>query len=554
MFLATVLTALAATQAAAAFNDNGPTRNLKGRQVASDEVAKPENIAQKTKPRKMLHSMHVPAESRIVGGNDAQQGDYPFFVEGNGCGGSLVWDDVVLTAAHCQGAPFDGSVLVGPYIQSSTSGGAENIDVVRQVPHPYYDSNSEAYDFMLLKLENRVANPNLTPIAVNSFASNPANNDVLTVIGFGATSEGGYGSSRLQEVNVNYIDYETCNNLYNGDIVDSVMLCAGVPGGGKDSCQGDSGGPIFDQEGTQVGVVSWGIGCGWSYFPGVYSRVSGVKDWIDARICELSSNPPASCGQTGGANTGDNEVVIEVKYDNYPAETGWTLRDSDGTLIAGQSTGSFSTESGTVSKTAFVAEGAYTFELTDDFGDGICCQYGNGEFNITVNGEPAFAGSNGQFQGVTVETFDVVQRDDVGPVVVDYRLDVTYDNYAYETSWSLQSLTTGAVVAASGFDEVTESGFFLSESVGLVPGDEYQLVILDSMGDGMCCAFGEGSIALYETVQDIDILYDVLLTSSKGAFGTSQTNVFTVPDLAVRSGIPPPPKKKKAKKSKTGAR
>jgi trypsin len=547
MFLATVLTAFAATQTTAAFNDNGPTRNLKGRQVASEQVNKHEAMAQKTKPRKMLHSMpHIPAESRIVGGNDAQQGDYPFFVQGNGCGASLIWDDVVLTAAHCQGA-FDGSVLVGPYIQSTTSGDAENIDVVRQIPHPNYDSNSEAYDFMILKLGNPVSNPSLTPIAVNSFQSNPANNDVLTVIGFGTTSEGGYGSSRLQEVNVNYIDYETCNDLYNGDIVDSVMLCAGVPGGGKDSCQGDSGGPIFDQEGTQVGVVSWGYGCARENSPGVYSRVSGVKDWIEARICELSSSPPASCGQTGGANTGDNEVVIEVKYDDFPAETGWSLRDSAGTFIAGQSTGSFSIESGTVSKTASVAEGAYTFELSDAYGDGFCCQYGSGEFKISVNGEPVVVGSNGEFEGVVVETFDVVGRNAVVDVDVEYRLDVAYDEYPNETSWSLQSLATGEVVAASGFNEVTESRFFLSESVGLVPGDEYQLVILDSVGDGMCCAFGEGSIALYETVDDTD----VLITSSNGAFGTSQTNVFTVPDATVRSSIPM--KKKKAKKSKNGA-
>jgi hypothetical protein len=78
-------------------------------------------------------------------------------------------------------------------------------------------------------------------------------------------------------------------------------------------------------------------------------------------------------------------------------------------------------------------------------------------------------------------TFDVVGRNLVEPAV-DYLLDVAYDEYPNETSWSL---TTGAVVAASGFDEVTASGFFLSESVGLVPGDEYQLVILDSVGDGM---------------------------------------------------------------------
>jgi trypsin len=542
-FLATFLTTLAAGQAIAAFNDNAPTRNLKGRQV----VAKPETTTQKTKPLEMLRSTQlpaeslivdgfpktpIPAESRIVGGIDAQQGEYPFFVQGSGCGGSLVWDDVVLTAAHCQGA-FDGSVLVGPYIWGSTSGGAERIDIERQVPHPSHNDFTQAYDFMLVKLKNPVTNPSLTPIAVNSVGSNPANNDVLTVIGFGATSFGGYGSSQLQEVSLNYIDYETCNRKYLGFINDSVMLCAGVPGGGKDSCQGDSGGPIFDQEGTQVGVVSWGIGCGWSYFPGVYSRVSGVKDWIDATICELSSSPPASCQQT----TGNNEVVIEVKYDDYPRETGWTLWDSAGTLIASQSTGSFLTTGGTVSETAFVAEGAYTFEMTDTYGDGICCQYGSGEFNITVNGEPVAVGGNGEFGYVVQETFDVV-----GSGTVDYRLDVTYDDFPGETSWSLQSLTTGVVVAASGFGEVTGLGFLLSQSVGLVPNNEYQLVILDSVGDGMCCGYGDGSIALYAVVDDSD----VLITSSNGTFGTSQTNVFTVPDFAIRSGFP----NKKVKKSK----
>jgi hypothetical protein len=243
--------------------------------------------------------------------------------------------------------------------------------------------------------------------------------------------------------------------------------------------------------------------------------------------------------------------VVEVKYDGYPLETGWTLRDSAGTLIAGQSTGSFSTKSGTVSKNAFVAAGAYTFELSDTFGDGICCQFGSGEFSITVNGEPVVAGSNGGFQDTIAETFDVVQRiSNVEPVVVDYRLDVTYDSYPDETSWSLRSLTTGAAVAASSLTEAVAPGSFLSEPVGLVPGDEYELVLLDTAGDGMCCAFGEGAITLYGTVQDTD----VLITSSSGAFGTSQTNVFTVPDLAaaLRSSIPKK-KKVKAKKSKTGA-
>ena len=77
-------------------------------------------------------------------------------------------------------------------------------------------------------------------------------------MGFGTLSEGGmFGSNFLREVNVNAIPHDVCDALYNGEINEEVMLCAGVPEGKKDSCQGDSGGPIVDSRGVQVGVVSW---------------------------------------------------------------------------------------------------------------------------------------------------------------------------------------------------------------------------------------------------------------------------------------------------------
>jgi hypothetical protein len=98
--------------------------------------------------------------------------------------------------------------------------------------------------------------------------------------------------------------------------------------------------------------------------------------------------------------------VIEGKYDDSPAETGWTFRDSADTLISGQSTGGFSTKGGTVS----------TFEMTDTYGDGMCCQYGAGEFKSTMNGEPGAIGSSEKFRDVVRESFDVVWRN-TGPTV-----------------------------------------------------------------------------------------------------------------------------------------
>jgi hypothetical protein len=77
-----------------------------------------------------------------------------------------------------------------------------------------------------------------------------------------------------------------------------------------------------------------------------------------------------------------------------------TIRDSADPLVAGHFTGSFSTKGGTVSKTACIAKGAYTFEMTDMYGDGICYRYGAGEFKITMNSEPMATTTSGEFRDV----------------------------------------------------------------------------------------------------------------------------------------------------------
>jgi hypothetical protein len=80
--------------------------------------------------------------------------------------------------------------------------------------------------------------------------------------------------------------------------------------------------------------------------------------------------------------------------------------------------------------------------LTDTHGDGICYEYGAGEFKITVNGEPgANNSSSGEFRDFVRESFDVVGCSTGS--TVDYILNVAYDDYSLETSWSLQSLKTG---------------------------------------------------------------------------------------------------------------
>jgi hypothetical protein len=101
--------------------------------------------------------------------------------------------------------------------------------------------------------------------------------------------------------------------------------------------------------------------------------------------------------------------MIEVKYCDFPVEASWTLRDSAGTLVAGQSTGSFTTDDGAVSKTTYTAEGAHHLYMTDTCGDGIRCQYGAGKIRFIVNGEPA--ASSGEFGLVRIDRTDFFRED-----------------------------------------------------------------------------------------------------------------------------------------------
>merc|ERR1719187_3069988 len=74
------------------------------------------------------------------------------------------------------------------------------------------------------------------------------------------------------------------------------MICAGEYG--KDSCQGDSGGPMVcynaDGSGYLGGIVSWGIGCGGLYHPGVYTEVSYFVDWVEAHTPAMPTDPPTT--------------------------------------------------------------------------------------------------------------------------------------------------------------------------------------------------------------------------------------------------------------------
>ena len=155
-------------------------------------------------------------------------------------------------------------------------------DVARIYNHPQYNGDTFNNDFSLLELVSEVPwsqYPHIRPICLPEDDHHDYAGQLATVTGWGPLSSGGYQPEVLHGVEVDIITNYACkyDYDYNPSSITETMLCANVVGGGKDACQGDSGGPLITGDPHHdhqvlAGVVSWGYGCAYAEYPGVYAR------------------------------------------------------------------------------------------------------------------------------------------------------------------------------------------------------------------------------------------------------------------------------------------
>ncbi|XP_004629089.1 cationic trypsin-3-like [Octodon degus] len=223
-------------------------------------------------------------DDKIVGGYECKKNSLPYQVSLNDglhfCGGSLITEQWVLSAAHCSEPRIQ--VRLGEHNIHVIEGGEQFIDAAKIIPHPDYDKNNFDNDIMLIKLK--------TPATINARVgiitlprACPSAGAQCLVSGWGNTlSIGVKYPSLLQCLDVPVLSDTVCHKAYPGQIT-SNMFCAGFVEGGKDSCQCDSGGPVVCN-GQLQGIVSWGSGCALKGKPGVYAKVCNYLDWIHETI------------------------------------------------------------------------------------------------------------------------------------------------------------------------------------------------------------------------------------------------------------------------------
>nr|XP_042703190.1 serine protease 55-like [Chrysemys picta bellii] len=229
---------------------------------------------------------------RIIGGQKSRPGEWPWVVslqtQGHHfCGGSVIHSWWVLSAAHCfhDTRPQDVTVAAG----SVTLGmGGVTRRVRRILSHPSYSRSTYDSDLALLLLSRPL--PPGRGLGLVCLPGEPDDEDdgqwgSCYVAGWGTTEYGQETvSGALREAGVRIVDWLRCM-WWMGALTQN-MVCAGHEEGGRDACQGDSGGPLQCQapQGSpwyQVGVVSWGRGCGRRQRPGVYTRVANYRAWMD---------------------------------------------------------------------------------------------------------------------------------------------------------------------------------------------------------------------------------------------------------------------------------
>lgn len=237
----------------------------------------------------------------IVNGHDASECEWNWQVglrsfQGQGtpwCGGMLISETWILTAAHCvEHLTRDVWVVAGEHKPRTQSGNEQVRKAKTFLIHPNYNTSNMDFDVAIVELESAMEMNNCVgTVCLPTW--DLQGGEECWITGWGTLKSGGRQPGTLQQAPVNIISNEKCHTEYDylkSDITESMICAQGIREDGAimDACQGDSGGPLVcKREGSSAweihGATSWGYGCAGKVYPGIWARINhkDVRKFID---------------------------------------------------------------------------------------------------------------------------------------------------------------------------------------------------------------------------------------------------------------------------------
>lgn len=249
---------------------------------------------------KLLSASDQEVSPKIVGGRDAVENEFPYMVSlrraeleiifdqpFHVCGGSIINTDTVLTASHCLYDQFGNHLnqpgsyfVVAGILRMWSDEELEKYFTVNEIfSHPEFSLETLENDIAILKVapDFTFDLPNIQPISLDTLGEFDEGVNCSThgwgVLWWGSS----FTPDNLQTVNLEISNFDHCNETYEGNVTNNQFCAYEME---KDSCSGDSGGP-FVCENMQVGIVSFGYGCAQADIPGVYTKVSAYRHFIE---------------------------------------------------------------------------------------------------------------------------------------------------------------------------------------------------------------------------------------------------------------------------------
>ncbi|KAM5239785.1 LOW QUALITY PROTEIN: granzyme B-like [Hipposideros larvatus] len=247
----------------------------------------------------VLLAFLLPPESEageIIGGHEAKPHSRPYMAyiqfldnknKKNMCGGVLVRENFVLTAAHCNGRSI--RVTLGAHNIKEQEKTQQVCQVTRAVPNPDYNPKNISNDIMLLQLERNIKlTKAVKPLRLPRGKDRVRPGQKCSVAGWGQVSPMGIYPDNLQEVALTVQKDRECENYLQNYYNPAIQLCVGNWTEQKASFKGDSGGPLVCK-GVIQGIVSYGRKDGTS--PRAYTKVSKFLPWIKKTMKSQLQDP-----------------------------------------------------------------------------------------------------------------------------------------------------------------------------------------------------------------------------------------------------------------------